>query len=220
MVFKEIKTVHVSLRPEEKFSAKLEEIGVKEIGQETKYRVGYMAFPEDKELVFFGIDKLKDDKTQVEELEIPNNTPLGKLEASLRNIGIKLLIDLDGTGALKTNPDLIGKVLTMTPGRFKTDSEGRKSAQDWYVESIEGLSGSASSQPIAAPTEKTRSLWETFLATNMTEPINAGGIIRLVNAKAPESDRKVLNDTRTVMLAELVKSGFLTLDANGKYSIK
>jgi len=217
MVFLESEIVHVSLRPEEKFSAKLEEIGMKTVGQDTKYRVGYMAFPEDKELIFFGIDKIQIVDNKVKP---PDNTPIGKLDASLKKIGINLLYDLDGTGALKTNPDLIGKVLTMTPGRFKTDSEGRKSAQDWYVESIEGLSGPASSQPIAAPTEKTRSLWETFLATNMTEPINAGGIIRLVNAKAPESDRKVLNDTRTVMLAELVKSGFLTLDANGKYSIK
>ena len=217
MVFLESEIVHVSLRPEEKFSAKLEEIGMKTVGQDTKYRVGYMAFPEDKELIFFGIDKIQIVDNKVKP---PDNTPIGKLDASLKKIGINLLYDLDGTGALKTNPDLIGKVLTMTPGRFKTDSEGRKSAQDWFVESIEGLSGSASSQPIAAPTEKTRSLWETFLATNMTEPINAGGIIRLVNAKAPESDRKVLNDTRTVMLAELVKSGFLTLDANGKYSIK
>jgi len=217
MVFLESQIVHVSLRPEEKFSAKLEEIGMKTVGQDTKYRVGYMAFPEDKELIFFGIDKIQIVDNKVKP---PDNTPIGKLDASLKKIGINLLYDLDGTGALKTNPDLIGKVLTMTPGRFKTDSEGRKSAQDWFVESIEGLSGSASSQPIAAPTEKTRSLWETFLATNMTEPINAGGIIRLVNAKAPESDRKVLNDTRTVMLAELVKSGFLALDANGKYNIK
>jgi len=217
MVFLESEIVHVSLRPEDRFSAKLEEIGMKTVGQDTKYRVGYMAFPEDKELIFFGIDKIQIVDNKVKP---PDNTPIGKLDASLKKIGINLLYDLDGTGALKTNPDLIGKVLTMTPGRFKTDSEGRKSAQDWYVESIEGLSGSASSQPIAAPTEKTRSLWETFLATNMTEPINAGGIIRLVNAKAPESDRKVLNDTRTVMLAELVKSGFLALDANGKYNIK
>jgi len=217
MVFLESEIVHVSLRPEDRFSAKLEEIGMKTVGQDTKYQVGYMAFPEDKELIFFGIDKIQIVDNKVKP---PDNTPIGKLDASLKKIGINLLYDVDGTGALKTNPDLIGKVLTMTPGRFKTDSEGRKSAQDWYVESIEGLSGSASSQPIAAPTEKTRSLWETFLATNMTEPINAGGIIRLVNAKAPESDRKVLNDTRTVMLAELVKSGFLTLDANGKYSIK
>ena len=217
MVFLESEIVHVSLRPEEKFSAKLEEIGMKTVGQDTKYRVGYMAFPEDKELIFFGIDKIQIVDNKVKP---PDNTQIGKLDASLKKIGINLLYDLDGAGALKTEPGLIGKVLTMTPGRFKTDSEGRKSAQDWFVESIEGLSGSASSQPIAAPTEKTRSLWETFLATNMTEPINAGGIIRLVNAKAPESDRKVLNDTRTVMLAELVKSGFLTLDANGKYSIK
>lgn len=225
MAFKEIKDTHSSKFPEAAFTAKLIELGIKDVGKNPPKPEVTMTFEgaeEPTELTLRGLEKLSNG-------EVSDFFQLGKFIKSLRAQGIKPLIDEENR-LFKTDPSIIGKTLSMKPvnERKVTDANGEKTYRDWVIEKIEGSTSSSGSAP--APTTATpelRDTWETFLIENLKEPLNITGIHKLMTAKITDAKvRAPLAAVRNQVLADVLKDGFkkypdklMEIDDKGLYSI-
>ena len=220
MAFKSAKEVPGFSRPQEKFTGVLEEW---EVSSGEKWKALDLIFNvngDKKNLRLFGIDKIKD--AEDGGLDIPDNTQIGIFDASLKKFGIDQQFDLEGD-QVRYEPGIKGKTVTMNPTKIKTDAEGRKNAENWVVDGIEGMTPSQSQKPSTTQPGQSsvnmKGRWEEFLAEHLTTPTNKAGIIKLVTKINP-SDREALNKSRDATLAELVKSGFLELNEKAQYSVK
>lgn len=173
------------------------------------------------ELAIFGLNLLK------EQGRISDSTGLGMYIKSLRANQIKPELKAN---TFITTPSDIGKVHFMKAhaDEKKVSAEGERVFLKWTVESIKDGKSGGSNNPVAQGTatqapkanpDEMQDKWMEFLATNLTEPSNEAGIIKLVNSKIPNAaERKPYSDTRKATLPELVKQGFLKL-ADGKYAV-
>jgi hypothetical protein len=220
------------------FTAEVSEMGIKEFGEEA-VRKAYLNFTDDGAPITFALEK-KDGSSFIEtDGQIKAFYDLGNFAAAVKKFGFKTIIDVDlDNPTFRTEPTLEGKVTTWKAKKTKsTSAEGEtREFTNFTLVNIEGIAQTQIQQPKKDATKKSESkpsaitkdnlselseVWKEVLVEILDKPLNEAGILKAVNAKLPDDDkRKSMHKVRRQVLQELVKAKFLNISDDGKYNVE
>jgi hypothetical protein len=220
------------------FTAEVSEMGIKEFGEEA-VRKAYIDFTDGGAPIIFSLE-LKGGKPLIEETDrgnVKSFYDLGNFAIVVNKFGYRSFIDDDPENPVfRTEPPLEGKTTTWKAKKTKyTDDIGKVSEYtNFTLINIEGVTQpqqpkkdsakKGESKPSATTKDNLSELseaWKEVLVEILDIPRNEAGILKAVNAKLPDDDkRKSMHKVRRQVLQELVKAKFLNISDEGKYNVE